>query len=308
MEKIIKLVVATEEDIEAIKDLMVIVEQNERNRWYKDGSKPDIPGVNSVEMQKYHLWDHSYYKILLEGQLAGVILISHPGREHARIDRLYIDPAFQDKGIGSVVISQIEDLHPQVTHWTLDTIQRSPRNHHFYEKMGYKLTGQDEYERYYLKVKDTRSNKSNENDYTFDKDISKHNFRNCNMQHVDIYNVNMQNARFTNMNIGHGVYQNSYLAHSRFTNTNLIGSIFGDSNMNDTVICHVSMAGTHLHDINLGTPEKKPWLIERCEMKGSTIIDSNLQDVSIYNCSLEGMTIDGISVQDLMEVYKKHKM
>ncbi|TDQ36620.1 GNAT family N-acetyltransferase [Aureibacillus halotolerans] len=302
----VQLVRANEDDAEAITKMMVSVENNERKRWYEDGDGPYIPGFDSVDMQKYHQWNEAYFKILFDGELSGVILISHTGREHARLDRLFIDPSWQDKGIGSTVITLIESMYPQVKLWTLDTFQKSTRNHHFYEKMGYKLAGEDEYERYYFKTIEEESH--NQDEYTCDKNFNHHNFRHCNMQNVDFYSVNLQGAHYTNMNMSHVVYQNSNLSHNRYTNTNMSHSVFGDSNMNATEICHVSMAGAYLHDIKLGTGKDKiPLVMERCELMGSSILDSNLQNLSIVNCNLEGMTIDGIHVSELLEVYKKQQ-
>ena len=75
-------------------------------------------------------------------------------REHARIDKFYVLPEYQGMNIGSTVIKLIEDLLHMVKVWTLDIIQESPRNHHFYEKNGYKLASEDNEERYYCKILD----------------------------------------------------------------------------------------------------------------------------------------------------------
>lgn len=83
------------------------------------------------------------------------------------------------------------------------------------------------------------------------------------------------------------------------------GSVFGDSNMNKTEICHVSLADAYIHDTNLGFQgEKVPLTMERCELTNSTIVDSNLENLSICNCNIEGMKIDGIIISDLINIYK----
>lgn len=303
MSEKIRLEVALEADAEQIRNMMVEVERDETDRWYGNGERPFIPGYASVDMQKYHMWDKRYYKIIYNEVLAGVLLISYTGREHARVDRLYINPIFQDKGIGSKVINLMEEMYPMVKIWTLDTIQKSIRNHCFYEKNGYVKVGEDEEDRYYRKIIGDTNNDS----YAFHSngDYSNQNFRQCNMRNVDIYSVNMCNSRFSYLNLENVIFQNAYIAKSRFTNVNMSGSILGDSNMNKIEICHVSLADAYIHDTNLGfQAEKVPLTIERCELINSRIIDSNLQNLSIKNCNIEGMTIDGVLVSDLIKIYK----
>lgn len=46
------------------------------------------------------------------------------------------------------------------------------------------------------------------------------------------------------------------------------------------------------------------FLSKRCELINSKIIDSNLQNLSISKRNIEGMTIDGILVSDIINLYK----
>jgi len=274
----VTLETAAENDAEQIRDLMVIVETDEASKWYNNGERPYIPGYDSVEMQVYHMRNGKYYKIHYEGALAGVILISTTGREHARIDRLYIHPAYQGKGVGSEVIHTIEGMYPEVMIWTLDTIQKSPRNHHFYEKLGYELAGEDEEERYYRKTIDKSVYEPS--GYLYGKNLSHYNFRDCCMEDSDFYDVNMQRSNFTNMNMSEIQIQNVNLWNSRITNSNMSQSVWGDSNLSGVEICHVSMENAYLHN-------------------------ANLQNLVIQNCNIDGMKIDGILVSDLLEAYRE---
>ena len=75
--------------------------------------------------------------------------------------------------------------------------------------------------------------------------------------------------------------------------------------MSSIEICHASLANAYIHDTNLDFEEKKlPLTIERCELTNSKIVSSNLQNLSISSCNIEGMTIDGILVSDLINLYK----
>ncbi|MEW8957247.1 GNAT family N-acetyltransferase [Clostridium sp.] len=299
MNEKITLEVALEKDAEEIRDMMIVVEEDETNRWYDNGERPFIPGYDSTYMQRYHMWDKKYYKIIYDNALAGVLLISYTGREHARVDRLYINPGFQNKGIGSKVIALMEEMYPRVRIWTLDTSQKSIRNHHFYEKNGYIQN-----ERYYCKIISDSTNDSHE--FYTKKVFNDKNLRRCNIRDIDIYEVNMKNAKFTNVNLEKSIYQNSNLSKTRFTNIDMSNSVLGDSNLNKIEICNASLGDAYLHDINLGAQEKKiPLTMERCELNNSRIVDSDLQNLSICNCNIEGMTIDGVLVSDLMKIYKE---
>lgn len=305
MNQEVKLEIVSNEDAEKIRDIMTEIFENETLRWFKDGNKPYIPGYNSVDMQYYHTWDNKYYKIIHNKNIIGVTLISYTGREHARIDRLYVLPEYQGMGIGAKILELIENLFPTVKVWSLDTIQQSPRNHHFYEKNGYKLVGEDDDERYYCKVLDENIYGSEK--YCTNKDLSYYNFRECNIQSADLYDINMSNCRFSNMNLRGNLYSNSSLCNNRFTNVNMSNSIFGDSNMSKVEICHVSLSEAYIHDINLDIDKEKSHIImERCELTNSKIVDSNLQDLKIENCNIDGMTIDGVNVVDMLEFYKEN--
>lgn len=307
MNKELRLEPISTNDAVEIRDIMVKIVEDEALRWFKDGEKPYVPGYNSIEMQKYHTWDNKYYKIIYENSIAGVVLIYHTGKEHARIDRFYILPEYQNIGLGSKVIKLVEELFQDIKIWTLDTMQQSSRNHHFYEKNGYELVGQESDERYYSKV---NNNVKNEIENHWDsKDLSNNNFRKSNISNVDLFDCNMSNSKFTYMNLSKNIYANSNLINSRFTNTNMSYSIFGDSNMSKVEICHVSLTDAYIHDINLDVDKKNSGItMERCELGNSKIIDSNLQNLNIENCNIEGMVINGINVKEMMEVYEKYKL
>lgn len=304
MKKKITLENVVSEDCEQIRDIMAKVYHDEQKKWFKNGASHFIPGYNSIDMQKYHTWDNKYYKIIYENYIIGVILISYTGKEHARIDRLYILPQYQGMGIGSVVLGLIEELYPEVNDWSLDTIQQSPRNHYFYEKNGFELVDEDESERYYRKVKD--KDFVSRLDYCCNKDLSNLNIRECNMKAVDIYDCNMSNACLSNMNLRGNIYQNCALTNNRYTNVDMSNSVFADGKMDKVEICFVSLTEAHLHDINLDVAKgKSNVLLERCELSNSKISDSSLQNVCIENCNVDGMSINGIKVVDMLRIYNK---
>lgn len=65
------------------------------------------------------------------------------GRGMFELGRIYIDPDFQDRGIGTQAMQFIEQAHPGARRWRLGTPIWATRNHHFYEKVGYVKMGDD---------------------------------------------------------------------------------------------------------------------------------------------------------------------
>jgi GNAT superfamily N-acetyltransferase len=94
------------------------------------------PGYDSVEATRQKIEEEEYYKILVDGQIVGGVVIFQQAEGHFHLDVLYVDPAYHNRGIGSQAIQFIEQTYP-ATRWTLHTPTYAIRNHHFYEKFGY---------------------------------------------------------------------------------------------------------------------------------------------------------------------------
>lgn len=58
------------------------------------------------------------------------------GQGHYELGRIYVDPAFQNRGIGQQAVKQMFEALPDVDKWTVGTPGWAVRNQHFYEKMG----------------------------------------------------------------------------------------------------------------------------------------------------------------------------
>ena len=60
-----------------------------------------------------------YFKILNNKELVGGIIVTTTGDIFGRIDRIYIDPDYQGRRIGSRVIELIEQEFPAIRTWDL---------------------------------------------------------------------------------------------------------------------------------------------------------------------------------------------
>lgn len=78
------------------------------------------------------------YKIVAEGKTVGGIIVWIYTHGRNVLGTIFVDPDRQDQGIGTRAWSLIEELYPATKSWTLGTPSWATKNHHFYEKNGFK--------------------------------------------------------------------------------------------------------------------------------------------------------------------------
>ncbi len=117
----------------------------------KEAFQPDLelyqdfdsnPAVEPIDRLKLKVERYYYYTIFIDGKIVGGIDIRPLEENHYRLNRIFLHPNFQDKGYGSKIIKIIEDEFPFAKKWSLDTPFKNFRNHHFYEKLGYRKVGE----------------------------------------------------------------------------------------------------------------------------------------------------------------------
>ncbi|MGH1144160.1 GNAT family N-acetyltransferase [Bacillus pseudomycoides] len=257
------------------------------------------PGYSSIEMTKYMIKELNYFKVIYNKTIVGGIIVTISGKSFGRIDRIFIDPDSQGKGIGSKVIDLIEKEFPNVRAWDLETSSRQLNNHYFYEKMGYQATFKTEDEYCYIKRIETPLGieKSVENE-----DISGTQYENCSMAKTECYQVTLEGSSFSNSNLMSSHINNCNLSHSKFHNINFRNTLFADLNFSNSEMALVTLDGVRFVDTSLGD-EGNPITFERCDLKGSKINNSNLRNVEIQQSDITGMKINNIPVEDLLELY-----
>lgn len=296
-------------DAERLTKLMKKTFDQEAKRWLpSDGKVCDYniqpPNYDSIEMTKYSIRELDYYKVMNSGEVVGGVILTLAGKRFARIDRIFIEPDYQGKGIGSKVIALIEALYPSITNWDLETSSRQIYNHFFYEKNGYQTTFETEEE--YCYQKQINPSIAFEN-LVEQKDLTKTQYEECNMAESDFYGVNLEGSSISNSNLANSTVNNCNLSNSKFQNINFRHTIIADLNLSNSHFSLVTLSGVTFSDTNLGD-ENEPLLVERCDITGSTLIDSNLTNVNIVNCELSGMKINDIPIEDLLEAYVQMKI
>lgn len=262
------------EDAPALAAIMKTTFDVEQQRWSPGSTVQDNnlrpPGYDSAEIHTYFIQQAYYFVIEMDGQIIGGACVDYPGRRHARIDRIFVDPAFQGCGIGSKVLAFLEREFPAVAVWKLETSGKQLNNHHFYEKAGYSRIYESEMEFGY-EMHTAVSAENVELAAQFkDQSLPKAEFENCLMSDADFYNMNLEKACFNNSN----------LSGSLFTDCNLSGSKFTNLNLTDT-------------------------LLSNLRLTGSQIFGCDLSNVDIRHCNTEGLRIEGILLEDLLVAYYK---
>ena len=97
--------------------------------------------------------------IVVEAERVGFV-VTKPQEEHLLLDHLYVQPGHQRRGIGSrvlkLVFAQAESLRLPVKVGAL----RESDSNRFYARHGFKLVEQGEFDNYYIRGADVRSNNS----------------------------------------------------------------------------------------------------------------------------------------------------
>lgn len=78
------------------------------------------------------------YKILSGGKIIGALIVWILPGERNNLGAMFIDPPYQDQGVGTRAWQFIEETYPQTVSWTLETPVWATRNHGFYEKLGFR--------------------------------------------------------------------------------------------------------------------------------------------------------------------------
>ena len=74
------------------------------------------------------------YKILLAGQVIGGFIVWILPDKNNVLGTIFIDPTYQDQGVGARAWQFIEATYPDTKSWRLETPGWAVKNHYFYEQ------------------------------------------------------------------------------------------------------------------------------------------------------------------------------
>lgn len=105
-------------------------------------TNPAAEPIEKVEQRMAQAFTE-YYFICLNDEPIGAVRIVSAENALFKISPIFILPQYQGKGYASKAVLKVEALYPQAKGWSLGTIKQEAKLRHFYEKMGYKATGEE---------------------------------------------------------------------------------------------------------------------------------------------------------------------
>jgi ribosomal protein S18 acetylase RimI-like enzyme len=96
------------------------------------------PLTQTLDNLRSDFANKTFFKIQVDEKIIGSVR-GYCSENTGYIERLITHPDYQGQGIGTALMGKIESCFSQVRRFELFTGQKSYRNIHFYEHLGYKL-------------------------------------------------------------------------------------------------------------------------------------------------------------------------
>ena len=138
-------------------------EDTRRHLGEASGGPPGYDNGDFLRKWALHK-DSTAYAIFKDDAQLGVtaiggVIVWINGNHENFLGNIFVDPDFQDKGIGSLIWRFIEQKYPETRVWRTETPGFSKRNHNFYvNKCGFKIVKiehpGDKYEESYIMEKE----------------------------------------------------------------------------------------------------------------------------------------------------------
>jgi GNAT superfamily N-acetyltransferase len=95
------------------------------------------PGYNSPAWQTKMMRFGDYYTILMGDHIIGGLIVFRKAPREYELGRIFVDPDFQDQGIGTQAFEFLWEAYPLAKRWTLETPAWNRRTRYFYKKVGF---------------------------------------------------------------------------------------------------------------------------------------------------------------------------
>ena len=232
----------------------------------------DFEGINMADTQ----W---YYKIMQSGQCIGAIRLAFGGMEATIIRNI----AYKEPDNNIYLFELLKKQFPQTLCWMIRNTKENDKYYwnydwegkkqRFWEDNGFEFYN-DYRNREYVKMMKPHDEVYSSTRYRFglsDGSMDGVSFRFFGANNLDWYDGQMRDWRVT------------------------------DCNFSDTIIYDTVMYGTKVYFCGLGNSDFQYVELDNCTFKGVNFTDSKLTD-----CNIQGMTIDGVNVEEALKFYKEH--
>jgi ribosomal protein S18 acetylase RimI-like enzyme len=100
------------------------------------------PATEHIDFFRYRLNQSLHYTVYIDEKISGGVCILILTDTHFHLFRIFLRSDCQNNRIGTTIMNDIERKFPTVKTWSLNTPKDNVRNRHFYEKLGYRKTGE----------------------------------------------------------------------------------------------------------------------------------------------------------------------
>ena len=90
----------------------------------------------------YKIQKNTHYTIISCSNIIGAAEIRIDKDDECYINRIFLLPEYQNKGIGTQIMNFFEVTYSNIKKWTLCTPNKNYKSQFFYEKLGYRKVGE----------------------------------------------------------------------------------------------------------------------------------------------------------------------
>jgi GNAT superfamily N-acetyltransferase len=139
----------TEADIPELTVVLIRAFDDDAQK-YLDQERGGPPGYDNGEYLQRRLIGHQEvigYKVIAQGKAIWGIVVHISEHGENLLGTIFVDPAYQNRGVGTRTWEFIEATYTDAKSWQLRTPAYAIKNHHFYEvKCGFTKVGEGEYQ------------------------------------------------------------------------------------------------------------------------------------------------------------------
>lgn len=128
------------------------------------------------------------------------------------------------------------------------------------------------------------------------------------MKVITVVNADISGSTVTNAMAQNMSFENCDASRISFNNANLSGGKISDANLSEMVIVGAQWGGAQIKEVGYSNDSKPeegshpvPVQFIHCNFSNGLIDDSDLSNLRIENCSIEGLAINGIRIDELIE-------
>lgn len=124
---------------EDLKEILALQKEAFRTEAELHGNYDIEPLKQTYESISRDFDTYTFLKVTFENRIIGSVK-SRSDKGTVWVGKLIVSPAFRRKGLGKMLLAEVEKLHPDATRFLLFTAASSIQNIRLYESVGYKVT------------------------------------------------------------------------------------------------------------------------------------------------------------------------